>query len=115
MYDVITIGTATRDVFLQSPLFRALKDEHFTASAGFPTGEAGCFAFGGKSDIGKPVFSTGGGATNAAVTFARQGLQAAAIISIGKDESGKAIVSELKGENVKPVISYAKELHTAYS
>ncbi len=115
MYDIITIGTATRDVFLRSSVFKPIKDPHFTASLGFPTGVAECFAFGGKIEIEKPVLTTGGGSTNAAVTFARQGLASAAIISIGKDEHGKAVVVDLKKENVKPIITYARDLQTSYS
>ncbi len=115
MYDVITIGTATRDVFLRSSVFKPIKDPHFTAQLGFPTGVAECFAFGGKIEIEKPVLTTGGGSTNAAVTFARYRLSSAAIISIGKDEHGKAVVAELKKENIKPVITYARDLQTSYS
>lgn len=115
MYDVITIGTATRDVFLQSPSFKPVKDEHFTAAAGFPAGEAECFALGKKIEIAKPVFTTGGGSTNSAVTFARQGFRTAAIIALGKDETSKDVLADLKREGVTPVVSYAKDLHTAYS
>jgi ribokinase len=115
MYDVITIGTATRDVFLKSRVFKPIKDPHFTAQLGFPTGVAECFAFGGKIEIDPPILTTGGGSTNAAATFARQGLNTAAIISISKDEHGKAVLADLKKENVKPVVSYAKDLQTSYS
>ena len=53
MYDVITIGTATRDVFLQSSAFKPVKDPHFTPAEGFPSGEAECFALGKKIEIEK--------------------------------------------------------------
>lgn len=115
MYDIITIGTATRDIFLRSPLFKPTQDPHFTSATGFPTGAAECFAWGAKIEIGVPVMTTGGGSTNAAVTFARQGFNTAAIISIGKDEHGKAVIAEMKKENVRPVISYSKDLSTSYS
>ncbi|MDO8584802.1 MAG: carbohydrate kinase family protein [bacterium] len=115
MFDVITIGTATRDVFLQSPAFKAVKDEHFTSATGFPSGEAECFALGKKIEIGKPVFTTGGGSANSAVTFARQGFSTAAIITLGKDETSKDVLTDLKKEGVKPIVSYIKDLHTAYS
>ncbi|MBI2075373.1 MAG: carbohydrate kinase family protein [Candidatus Harrisonbacteria bacterium] len=115
MYDVITIGTATRDVFLQSPAFKPVKDPHFTSVAGFPSGEAECFALGKKIEIAAPVFTTGGGSTNSAVTFARQGFQTAAVISLGKDETSKDVLADLKREHIKPLVGYAKDLHTAYS
>ena len=88
MYDVITIGTASRDVFLQSEAFKIFKDPEHLKKIGFPEGEAQCFALGGKIDIREPVFATGGGATNTAVTFARQGFKTAAFIKIGRDEDG---------------------------
>ena len=44
-----------------------------------------------------------------------RGFSTAAIISIGKDEHGKAVAADLKKENIKPVISYAKDLMTSYS
>ncbi|MBI4993985.1 carbohydrate kinase family protein [Candidatus Wolfebacteria bacterium] len=100
MYDIITIGTATRDIFLKSPFFRIVKDGNYFKKIGFPTGEAQCFALGGKIDIEKPVFTTGGGATNAAVSFARQGFKTAAVVKVGNDFSGKEILNELKSEKV---------------
>ena len=110
MYDIITIGTATRDVFLTSPLFSAiggsvsggkvLKYQKYLSKMGFKTGEAQCFALGGKIEIGKPVLATGGGATNSAVTFSRQGLKTAALIKIGEDQAGKDILEELKKEKI---------------
>ncbi len=115
MYDIITIGTATRDIFLRSAHFKPIKDPHFTAQLGFPTGVGECFAFGGKIEIDPPYATTGGGSTNAAVTFARQGFGTAAVISIAKDENGKAVIADLKKENVKPVVSYAPGLETSYS
>ncbi len=115
MYDVITIGSATRDVFLTSPLFKVLRDPKHLQKIGFESGEAQCFALGGKIEIGAPVLTTGGGATNAAVTFSRQGLKTAAMIKIGSDESGEAILKELKKEKITPFAVKEKDLPTAYS
>ena len=89
MFDIITIGTATRDVFLTSPLFKVLRDKKHLPKIGFPTGEAQCFTLGGKIEINETVFTTGGGATNAAITFSRHGLKTAALIKIGRDETGR--------------------------
>jgi len=100
MYDIITIGTATRDVFLISPFFKVLRDKSHLKKIGFVTGEAQCFALGGKIEIGEPTLATGGGATNSAATFSRQGLKTAALIKIGKDQAGKDILEELKKEKV---------------
>lgn len=115
MLDVVTIGTASRDVFLQSPAFKVLRDPEHLRRIGFPEGIAQCFALGGKLDIGKPVFTTGGGATNAAITFSRQGFSTAAVIKVGRDEDADAIVSELKLEGVRVEAAVDHRKGTAYS
>jgi sugar/nucleoside kinase (ribokinase family) len=115
MFDIITIGTATRDVFLKSALFKVLDDPRHLKRIGFPTGEAQCFALGGKIEIEKPIFTIGGGATNAAITFARQGLKVGTVIKIGFDEEGELIISELQKENITVFPARAPKLKTAYS
>ncbi|MBI1960668.1 MAG: carbohydrate kinase family protein [Candidatus Liptonbacteria bacterium] len=114
-FDVIAIGTATRDVFLRSPLFKGIADAHFSEKLGFPSGIAQCFPYGGKIEVERPVVTTGGGAANAAVTFARMGFRTAALFKIGNDARGREIVAELKREGVTPLpVSDAKD-ETAYS
>jgi ribokinase len=115
MYDVITIGSATRDVFIRSVSFktvRARKLEHI----GFPTGEAECFPLGGKIEIQAPVFTIGGGAANAAVTFARQGLKTASLFKIGADdEAGRAVLADLKKEKVVAMPIFDRRAMTSFS
>lgn len=115
MYDIITIGTATRDIFLTSPFFKVVRDAEHLKKNGFPTGEAQCFALGGKVEINKPIFTTGGGATNAATTFARQGLKTAALVKIGEDKAGKDIVGEMAKEKIASFAVKDKNKGTAYS
>ncbi|MBI4094389.1 MAG: carbohydrate kinase family protein [Candidatus Liptonbacteria bacterium] len=103
MFDVVTIGSATRDVFVRSPLFRVVRDPKHLEKLGFPTGEAECFALGAKIEIEKPVFAVGGGAANAAVTFARQGFRTAALVKVGKDYVGAQAILALKKEKVMPL------------
>ncbi|MDP3764107.1 MAG: carbohydrate kinase family protein [bacterium] len=94
MYDVITIGTATRDAFVRSHEFKR------ASSFKFLTGEVLCLPLGEKIDIDDIVFATGGGATNAAVTFSRQGLNTACVCKIGNDVSGREVLQNLKSEGV---------------
>lgn len=115
MFDVITIGTATRDVFLRSTLFKTLKDPKHLEKLGFKTGEAECFALGSKLEVERPVFDVGGGAANAAVTFARQGWKTAAVVKIGDDLLGKDIIRELKEEKITVFAAVDKKEGTAYS
>ncbi|KKW02715.1 MAG: PfkB family kinase, nonfunctional [Parcubacteria group bacterium GW2011_GWA1_49_11] len=94
MFDVITIGSATRDVFLKSPGFAE------TASGDSPTGKNIVLPLGSKIEIEKIVLATGGSGTNTAVTFARQGLKTACIGVIGEDANGAAVLEEMAAENV---------------
>ena len=79
MYDIISIGSATRDVFFSTNDLRRFKMDEF------PTGEAICLGYGSKIEMKKIVLTSGGGGTNAAVTFARQGLKTANVGVIGQD------------------------------
>ena len=114
-FDVITIGTATRDVFLTSPLFRVLKDPAHLKKIGFKTGEAECFALGSKIEIDEPHLTVGGGAANAAVTFGRQGFKTAALVKIGEDGAGEDVLKSLKREKVAAIPIIDKSSGTAYS
>lgn len=115
MYDIITIGTATRDVFIHSPLFTNIHDPEHLKKLGFLDGNATCFMPGTKMEIDKPIFATGGGATNTATTFARMGLKVAMIGKIGADDGGARILSECKIEGIASRIVTDKALSTAYS
>ena len=94
-FDIVSIGSATRDVLIGADDFKLVK------SADFSTGEAMCLPFGSKLEIKKLVLTTGGGATNAVVTFARQGLKSACVSVVGKDVNGQEIIKELGGEGVE--------------
>lgn len=99
-FDIITIGAATRDVFLRCKAIKVIRDDSFV------TGEAECFALGSKLDIDEIIFETGGGATNAAVGFARQGLRVAFAGKIGAaDARGQEILTALKHEHVDTTLT----------
>lgn len=111
MYDVITIGAATRDVFLLSDHFHVAKDEHLSAD-----GEVLYFNLGSKNELSEVILTTGGGATNAAVTFARQGFKVACICRVGDEESGHDVVRALKSEGVATTfVQHDAKAPTAYS
>lgn len=94
LFDVVTIGAATRDVFLRSEQFERRKDSHA------PDGFDACFPMGAKIDIDDVIFETGGGATNAAVTFQRLGCKTACVARIGRDIDGAEIIERLKKEKI---------------
>ncbi|MEK7181368.1 MAG: carbohydrate kinase family protein [Patescibacteria group bacterium] len=114
---VLTIGTATRDIVLRGDFFRIVHDPKHLRKAGFPTGEAQCFAvgLGGKVEISEPLLTLGGGAANAAITFARQGFETEALVKIGRDQNGEEVLRVLREEGVKPLVVFNKNIGTAYS
>jgi len=94
MYDIISIGSATRDVFLSAEDFKIVK------TTDVPTGEAFELGLGSKIEVKKIVLTSGGGGANAAVTFARQGLKTACIGVVGNDINGQDIIRDLEVEGI---------------
>lgn len=89
-FDVITIGAATRDVFLVSDAFKLIRSDQFA------TGVGECVALGTKINLDTVVHSTGGGATNSAATFASLGFKAAAVCRVGDDRPSLDVIDDLK-------------------
>jgi len=109
-YDVITIGSATRDVYIQSRDLKVIKDRKFI------TGEGVCFPAGAKMDIDDIHFTTGGSAVNTAVTFGQQGFKTAVLCKVGDDSRGAAIKERLKGAGVATkLVLTDKKYSTGYS
>ncbi|MCC6639108.1 carbohydrate kinase family protein [Candidatus Falkowbacteria bacterium] len=108
--NVITIGSATKDVFLISKGFKIIKSKIFS------TGYGECFVYGSKVELGGVYFDTGGGATNAAATCASLGLTTGVVTSVGKDAPGIEVILDLKKRGV--VVSQIHkhpQLNTGYS
>lgn len=107
---MLAIGAAVQDVFLShSDEFKPVTDK--SAHEAFMKLEMGA-----KADVNNINFTTGGGATNAAVTFARQGLHSQFMGSIGHDPAGQAVLDDLDKEGVDTThISYSKRYNTGYS
>lgn len=110
MFDIITIGAATKDVFLVNKNFA------FVRSKRFSTGVGECFAFGSKVDIQELYEDTGGGATNAAATFRNLGLATAVIARVGEDDDGRTILSDLAERKIDTsFVVTDRHVHTGYS
>lgn len=93
--DVLSIGSATHDLFLESTQFRIIPDPSFS------TGEAECFALGSKLEIPRVTDELGGAGTNTSVGFARLGLRAGAAVRIGADGWGRELVQRLRAAKVR--------------
>lgn len=94
-FDVCSIGAGTRDVFVRSTHFE--REE----SASAPDGFNACFPMGAKIAVDDVIFETGGGATNAAVTFRRFGLRTNCICRVGDDSNGRDVLDVLHANKVK--------------
>ncbi len=88
---IFTIGRAGQDVFLKSDEFDP-KKEGKVAYTHLPLGV--------KLEVDEAHFSTGGNATNVAVTLARQGLDAHFIWALGEDPASRSILHDMEQEGV---------------
>lgn len=110
MTKILSIGAAVQDVFLsQSEEFVPVTDKSLHE-------QVLQLEMGGKADVNKIDFTTGGGATNAAVTFARQGLEAEFLGMVGEDPAAQAVLSDLDKEGVDTSnVIVSKRYNTGYS
>lgn len=93
MLIICALGAASQDVFLSGKGIRAQLDPQINEYVEE-------FKLGAKLDVDEVTFSTGGGATNAAVTFARQSIQSHFIGRVGKDTAAQIVLSELDKEHI---------------
>ena len=108
MYDVITVGSATIDVFVDtdSELIKIKTAKQEEQLIAYPAGT--------KLIIKNLNFTVGGGGTNTAVAFSRLGLKVGYLGEIGKDENGQQILTLLKKEKIDFLGSLGGE-QTGYS
>lgn len=89
---IVTIGKATQDVFLKSASAFTEHEHKGVKYEQLPVGQ--------KLDLDEVIFATGGNVTNAAVTFARQGLNSVYSWCLGTDASSESILQSLDKEGV---------------
>jgi ribokinase len=98
---IVTIGKATQDVFLKSAKAFTHFEHKGVKYEQLPVGQ--------KLDLDEVIFSTGGNVTNAAVTFARQGLHSRYAWCIGDDAPSETILQSLDREGVDTAHVYQGE------
>ncbi len=104
---ILCIGAAVQDVFLQGKIFKPHKEDGELVEE---------FKLGSKNDIEGVTISTGGGATNGAVTFARQGLHAMFMGKIGNDIAGRIVLDDLHQNGVDTsLVEKLDDVGTGYS
>lgn len=110
MFDIITIGSVARDVFLDCIGMVTLRSKQFT------TGSAECIPLGSKLDVEHIHFTVGGSAANSGVTFARRKLRTAVVSKIGDDIRAQEIIRTLAAEGIETkFLSKDKKALSPYS
>ncbi len=107
MVKILAIGKGTQDVFLKSDEFDPHKEgKHMYTH----------LPLGLKMEVEDVTFSTGGNATNVAVTFARQRLESAYMWGLGDDPASQSILRDLDDEGVSTEYVIQKpEFQSGYS
>src|SRR5699024_10249870 len=95
MYDVITIGSATIDAFIEC-------DDANIVSVNTKNcqNEFMAYPYGAKMEINGFKTAVGGGGLNAASNFANLGFDTSAIFKIGEDFQAKNILSKMEQAGV---------------
>lgn len=110
MYDIVTFGSATLDVFMKSKKLKVVKSDKFHTKKGL------CVPLGSKLHIKDVGFFMGGCGTNTAVTFGRQGFKTAYFGAVGKDVGGEEIKKTLAKNGVfSDLIKETDKYPTAFS
>jgi ribokinase len=87
MFDVISIGAATVDIFVKSNQFKV-------------DGQTMSLDYSSKNEIEQSLITSGGGATNSSVSFSRLGLKSACLSLISTDPLSEYITADLKTNQV---------------
>lgn len=90
MFDVVTFGSGTQDIFVQSKKYSFIDSDKFVSGKGL------CVGAGSKFYVDKMFLTIGGCGVNTGVTFALQGLQTTYMGKIGQDLAGQQVIDELK-------------------
>lgn len=91
MHEVIAIGSALVDIYIQSRDFE-LKQEN--------SGVWLCQRYDEKLEVDSFVVNTGGGGSNTAVGFARLGFQTGAVAELGVDTWSQVVLTDFEREGV---------------
>lgn len=94
-HDVVCIGSASEDVFVQVEEAKIIRIEDDRGEKAYLALE-----YGAKLRSKDVFIDTGGGATNAAVTFARMGLRTGLCCKVGADAPGDRVLAAMDAEGV---------------
>ena len=108
MFDVITVGSATVDVFARTEFCEMIRDKKKEECIAYPVGS--------KILIKELILSSGGGGTNAAVALSRLGHKVAFLGKMGTFENSHRVILDLQKEHVNTSLIIRKpNSRTGYS
>ncbi|MFA6475211.1 MAG: carbohydrate kinase family protein [Patescibacteria group bacterium] len=111
-FDVITIGSAVRDMMFFTDQAETLPNPKNDPTKAALIG----FEYGGKIHSDKVHRFYGGGASNTAACFSRLGLRTATCLCVGQDAEGQALVQHLQSIGVSTqYVQSNKQLNTGLS
>lgn len=111
MFDIITIGSATIDTFVETNAANIVSVSSVNSKNDFMA-----YPYGSKIEIDKFELATGGGAVNTAINFTNLGFKTSSIIKIGDEIQGQNILQVLKNKNVDTSnVIVSKEDKTGFS
>lgn len=111
MYDVITMGSATLDAFIETDAANILSVCSIDTKREYMS-----YPYGAKIEIDNFDFQTGGGAVNTATNFSTLGLNASTIVKIGDEVQGQKVIATLEefGVDLSNIIK-CKKYKTGFS
>jgi len=92
---ILTVGGATRDIFIQYESPELLYLERATGKRAFLILEQGT-----KIEVQQLKYHSGGGATNSAVSFKRLGFDVTTFFKVGNDKQGEFILCAMEKEGI---------------
>lgn len=95
MYDIITIGSATVDIFVESDSAKVVSVASKEKNTQFMS-----YQYGSKLEIDEFSFSVGGGGINTAANFSNLGFNTSTIVKIGTDFYAQAIKNQFQEKNI---------------
>ena len=111
MFDVITIGGATTDTFVQVDKAKIINIETPVSKDSYL-----CFDYGAKMEMDTLAYDIGGGAANTAVNFSNLGFETGIVVKIGYDLNSQAVLQQLNERNVDTsMLLRTKEDKTGFS
>ena len=111
VFDVVCVGGAVKDITFYTDKAKIISTPDDLSAPRKMT-----FEYGAKINPKETYFTYGGGAGNSAISLSRLGFKISGITRLGRDDSGKMIISELKKSKVETnFIQIDSKLHTGFS